>query len=267
MSFAGFIVPNLELPPLCHPRFKPGPPSEQAQVASQFLLEVINNSSLLDRRSLCIRPGRLAWVVCIDLVCHNYDGSVIDVAVKAMVRDGKGRIIIVVHSVSSTSVTILVSFFFKVAGLRTVQVPTVVLEDDDEEVMDTSEESTQTMAEEGGDIDSLKKRLKVFSKRRTRLALGPQPVSCTVAIFEGRSLLLDPTDEEEALCSALITVVLAQNHDAATEEGEEESVVHFRKAGGSPVSQNFMAECMALAKKQAKKIRKILEKAAPLEGM
>ena len=28
----GFIVPNLTLAPICHPQFRPGPPSEQAQV-------------------------------------------------------------------------------------------------------------------------------------------------------------------------------------------------------------------------------------------
>ena len=82
---SGFIVPNLDLPPLCHPRFKPGPPSEQAQTVTQFILETIENSKLLDKRSLCIRPGKLAWVVCIDLVCLNYDGNVVDAAIKAMV--------------------------------------------------------------------------------------------------------------------------------------------------------------------------------------
>ena len=36
----GFVVPNLELSPICHPQFKPGPPSELAQTVSNFLLEV-----------------------------------------------------------------------------------------------------------------------------------------------------------------------------------------------------------------------------------
>lgn len=35
-------VPNVDLPPLCSSRFRPGPPGEQAQVASQFIADVIN---------------------------------------------------------------------------------------------------------------------------------------------------------------------------------------------------------------------------------
>ena len=35
-------VPNIDLPPLCSPRFRPGPPSEQAQVLSQFIADTIS---------------------------------------------------------------------------------------------------------------------------------------------------------------------------------------------------------------------------------
>lgn len=34
-------VPNVDLPPLCSSRFRPGPPGEQAQAASQFIADVI----------------------------------------------------------------------------------------------------------------------------------------------------------------------------------------------------------------------------------
>lgn len=34
-------VPNVDLPPLCSSRFRPGPPCEQAQAASQFIADVI----------------------------------------------------------------------------------------------------------------------------------------------------------------------------------------------------------------------------------
>lgn len=36
------LVPNVDLPPLCSSRFRPGPPGEQAQVLSQFLADVIS---------------------------------------------------------------------------------------------------------------------------------------------------------------------------------------------------------------------------------
>ena len=35
-------VPNVDLPPLCSSRFRPGPPSEQAQVLSQFVADIIS---------------------------------------------------------------------------------------------------------------------------------------------------------------------------------------------------------------------------------
>ena len=35
-------VPNVDLPPLCSSRFRSGPPSEQAQVLSQFVADIIS---------------------------------------------------------------------------------------------------------------------------------------------------------------------------------------------------------------------------------
>jgi exosome complex RNA-binding protein Rrp42 (RNase PH superfamily) len=81
----GFVVPNVELPPLCHSQFKPGPPSEMAQCASTFVKRAIANSGLVDLRSLCVSPGKLVWVVHVDMVCLNYDGNVVDCALKAAV--------------------------------------------------------------------------------------------------------------------------------------------------------------------------------------
>ena len=34
-------VPNVDLPPLCSSRFRSGPPGEEAQVASQFVADVV----------------------------------------------------------------------------------------------------------------------------------------------------------------------------------------------------------------------------------
>lgn len=38
-------MPNVDLPPLCSSRFRPGPPGEQAQAASQFIADVIERYS------------------------------------------------------------------------------------------------------------------------------------------------------------------------------------------------------------------------------
>ncbi|XP_059490534.1 exosome complex component RRP43-like isoform X3 [Neocloeon triangulifer] len=81
----GFVIPNLELPPLCSPQFKSGPPGNTAQVCSQFLADVLANSKCVDLQSLCVVPDKVAWVLYCDLVCLDYDGSVLDACVAALV--------------------------------------------------------------------------------------------------------------------------------------------------------------------------------------
>lgn len=39
--FKTLLVPNLDLPPICSPKFKPGPPPEEAQVLSDRLNEAL----------------------------------------------------------------------------------------------------------------------------------------------------------------------------------------------------------------------------------
>ncbi|XP_046852927.1 exosome complex component RRP43-like isoform X2 [Xenia sp. Carnegie-2017] len=80
----GFIVPNIDLSALCSPRFRPGPPSEQAQVISQFIADTISNSKMIDLEALCIMEGQLVWCLYVDLVCLNYDGNIVDASIIAM---------------------------------------------------------------------------------------------------------------------------------------------------------------------------------------
>lgn len=80
----GYIVPNVELSPLCSPNFRPGPPGEQAQVLSQFVADFVKNSSFIDLESLCIVSGKLVWVLQCDLVCLDYDGNVTDACVLSL---------------------------------------------------------------------------------------------------------------------------------------------------------------------------------------
>ncbi|CAG8621860.1 9519_t:CDS:2 [Acaulospora morrowiae] len=67
----GYLVPNVDLAPMCSPKFKPGPPSEQAQV--------------LNLDTLCIHEGFAVWVLYADLVCVNYDGNVFDACVIGLI--------------------------------------------------------------------------------------------------------------------------------------------------------------------------------------
>jgi len=225
----GFVVANVELPSLCHSRYKPGPPPEQAQVASQFLNDVINNSSLIDLNSLCIKEGKLGWVVNVDVVCLNYDGNLLDVSLKALL-----------------------------AALKTTQLPKIHIEEEDALKVDDEDSPPSTTVGGHGVLteDENRKNIKVFPEESAPLSLSCHPVSCTTAIFEGQSLL-DPTDEEEEMSSALVTVVL--DHDSG-------DLVHLRKAGGEAITREQLQECTAEAKKQAKKIKKMVDKATSLKG-
>ncbi|XP_069130945.1 exosome complex component RRP43-like isoform X2 [Argopecten irradians] len=102
----GFIVPNVQLTPLCSPHFRPGPPSEQAQVLSQFVAEVIKNSGCVDCKDLCVIPGKLVWVLNCDLMCLDYDGNVFDTAMLALLAAFRNtRLPLVEEKEETTEVT------------------------------------------------------------------------------------------------------------------------------------------------------------------
>ncbi|KAL7847466.1 hypothetical protein AOLI_G00221840 [Acnodon oligacanthus] len=77
----GHIVPNVDLPPLCSSRFRPGPPGEQAQAASQFIADVIDGSQIIKKEDLCIEKSKLCWVLYCDIMCLDYDGNLLDACV------------------------------------------------------------------------------------------------------------------------------------------------------------------------------------------
>uniref|UniRef100_A0A4W4EK40 Exosome complex component RRP43 n=1 Tax=Electrophorus electricus TaxID=8005 RepID=A0A4W4EK40_ELEEL len=77
----GYIVPNVDLPPLCSSRFRPGPPGEQAQTASQFIADVIDSSNIIKKEDLCIEKSKLCWVLYCDIMCLDYDGNLLDACI------------------------------------------------------------------------------------------------------------------------------------------------------------------------------------------
>ncbi|XP_038564433.1 exosome complex component RRP43 [Micropterus salmoides] len=80
----GYIVPNVDLPPLCSSRFRPGPPGEQAQAASQFVADVIESSEVIQTEDLCVDRGKLCWVLYCDMICLDYDGNLLDACIIAL---------------------------------------------------------------------------------------------------------------------------------------------------------------------------------------
>lgn len=79
----GFLVPNLDLPAISSPKFKPGAPSEEAQVLSNRLYDLLTSCDVLPLSSLCIEPGKAVWTIFLDIICINYDGNAFDATVAA----------------------------------------------------------------------------------------------------------------------------------------------------------------------------------------
>ncbi|KAJ3130925.1 hypothetical protein HK100_007176 [Physocladia obscura] len=81
----GFLVPNIDFPPLCSPAFnKIGPPQEFEQSVSETVFRVVDGSNVLDLDSLCIESGKAVWVIYADIVFLNYEGNAVDAALIAL---------------------------------------------------------------------------------------------------------------------------------------------------------------------------------------
>ncbi|KAF9387532.1 Exosome complex component RRP43 [Podila verticillata] len=80
----GYLVPNVDLSPISSSAFRPGPPSEQAQVVSEALHRVLKESNVLDLKDLCIEEGKAVWSLWVDVVCVSYDGNIYDAALTSV---------------------------------------------------------------------------------------------------------------------------------------------------------------------------------------
>ncbi|XP_050442502.1 exosome complex component RRP43-like [Adelges cooleyi] len=80
----GYVLVNVELPSLCYKKFRPGIPCDEAMETTSFLNEVCNNCNLINLKDLCICVDKLVWVISFDIYCLNYDGSIADVCLAAL---------------------------------------------------------------------------------------------------------------------------------------------------------------------------------------
>ncbi|KAJ3369769.1 hypothetical protein GGF31_005074 [Allomyces arbusculus] len=81
----GFLVVNLDLPPLCSGKHRPGPPVAEAQALAHQLAGYVESAPIVDLAGLCIAERSACWVLYADLLCLNDDGNVLDAAVAALV--------------------------------------------------------------------------------------------------------------------------------------------------------------------------------------
>jgi exosome complex component RRP42 len=74
----GVLTVNAELVPLASPAFEPGPPGENAVELARVVDRGIRESKAIDLEKLCVEPGKLVFVVFVDIYVLNHDGNLID---------------------------------------------------------------------------------------------------------------------------------------------------------------------------------------------
>jgi exosome complex component RRP42 len=79
----GVMTVNAELVPLASPNFEPGPPDENSIELARVVDRGIRESKAIDTEKLCIEPGKLVFVVFVDVYVLNHDGNLIDASALA----------------------------------------------------------------------------------------------------------------------------------------------------------------------------------------
>lgn len=74
----GVLTVNAELLPLAHEIFEPGPPDENSIELARVVDRSIRESKALDLENLIIIPGKIAYVVFVDIYLLNHDGNLFD---------------------------------------------------------------------------------------------------------------------------------------------------------------------------------------------
>ncbi|KAJ2450567.1 hypothetical protein EV183_004207 [Coemansia sp. RSA 2336] len=78
----GFLTTNIDLSPMCSANYRPGAPSEEAQVCSEHLFRLFGDC--VDLAALCIEEGQAVWALSADVVCLKSDGNIMDAAIIAL---------------------------------------------------------------------------------------------------------------------------------------------------------------------------------------
>jgi len=87
-SEAPFIVPNVTLAAGCSPSIRAGPPSDQAQLYSSMLADLLDISTLIDLKKL--NTDQLVWTLHIDAIVLSDAGSVMSAVWLAVVKALQG---------------------------------------------------------------------------------------------------------------------------------------------------------------------------------
>jgi exosome complex component RRP42 len=81
----GVLTVNVELVPLASPSFEAGPPREEAVELARVVDRGIRESKAVDLKKLCIIPGKLVFVVFVDIYVLDHDGNLVDASALASI--------------------------------------------------------------------------------------------------------------------------------------------------------------------------------------
>jgi exosome complex component RRP42 len=71
----GVLTTNVELVPLASPNFEAGPPREKAIELARVVDRGIREAKVVDMSQLCIDPGKLVFIVYVDIYVLDHDGN------------------------------------------------------------------------------------------------------------------------------------------------------------------------------------------------
>jgi exosome complex component RRP42 len=74
----GVLTTNVELVPLASPKFEAGPPRENAIELARVVDRGIREAKVVDMSKLCIAPGKLVFIVYVDIYVLDHDGNLFD---------------------------------------------------------------------------------------------------------------------------------------------------------------------------------------------
>jgi exosome complex component RRP42 len=82
---AGVLTVNTELVPIASPSFEPGPPKEDSVELARVVDRGLRESQAVDLKKLCIIPGKLVFIVFVDIYVLDHDGNLFDTAALAAI--------------------------------------------------------------------------------------------------------------------------------------------------------------------------------------
>jgi len=79
----GVLTVSAELVPLASPSFEPGPPNEESIELARVVDRGIRESRAIDSKKLCLVPGKLVFIVYVDIYVLDHDGNLFDASALA----------------------------------------------------------------------------------------------------------------------------------------------------------------------------------------